>query len=761
MGIIFHEKSKNFHLFNDRISYIFTILENGQLGQLYFGERLRDREDFGYLLELRCRAMAACTYEGNRAFSLEHIRQEYPCYGTGDMRHPAYTVAQENGSRISEFVYCGHEITAGKPELEGLPATYTEAEDEAETLEVYLRDEVSGTKLTLRYTIFRDYGAIARNARFEQYGAQTVVLDRAMSLNLDLPDREYEMVELTGAWTRERYVKKRPLEHGIQAVYSLRGSSSGNFNPFLALKRPETTEHTGEVMGFSLVYSGSFLAQAEVDTYDVTRVSMGIHPENFIWPLQQGEHFETPEAVLVYSKEGLNGMSQTFHQLYRTRLARGKWRDQPRPILINNWEATYFDFNEEKILTIAQTAKDLGIELFVLDDGWFGRRNNDLTSLGDWYENLEKLPEGIPGLARKVTDLGLQFGLWIEPEMVNKDSDLYRAHPDWMLSTPNRNACHGRNQFVLDFSRPEVVDAIYEMLEKIFAGAPISYIKWDMNRSMSEVFSHTAKPQEQGMVWHKYILGVYRLYSRLIARFPEILFESCASGGCRFDPGMLYYAPQCWTSDDTDAVERLKIQYGTSFVYPVSSMGAHVSAVPNHQLRRVTPLNTRANVAYFGTFGYELDISKMAEEEKEAVKEQVAFMKAYRKLIQQGTFYRLLSPFDGNVTAWMVVSEDRKQALLGYYRVLQKVNDAYHRVYLQGLDETLEYQVSLVRTSVRDASVLEEGKQRIPVAGAPFGGDALMRAGLLVSDGSSGEGTRETAFDEGDYQSRIYELTAL
>ncbi|MDE6357509.1 MAG: alpha-galactosidase, partial [Eubacteriales bacterium] len=446
-----------------------------------------------------------------------------------------------------------------------------------------------------------------RSARFSN---EKFVLTNAMSFSVDLPDYKYEMIELTGAWSRERNVKTRKLEHGTQGIYSMRGCSSGNYNPFIALKRFNTDEFSGEVYGFSLVYSGNFLAQVDVDTYDVARVTLGINPNNFNWTLNNGEEFQTPEVVSVYSDKGLNKMSQTYHTLYRTRLARGYWRDRERPILVNNWEATYFDFNEEKIISLAEKAKELGIELLVLDDGWFGKRNDDTSSLGDWYVNLEKLPNGISGLSKKITDMGISFGLWIEPEMVNKDSDLYRAHPEYMLATPNRNISHGRNQYILDFSKKEVIDYIYTMLEKVISESKISYIKWDMNRCMSEVFSSGMDSEYQGKVMHKYILGVYDLYERLISKFPEILFESCASGGARFDPGMLYYAPQCWTSDNTDAIERLKIQYGTSMVYPLSSIGSHVSAIPNHQVFRNTPIETRANVAYFGTFGYELDLNK-------------------------------------------------------------------------------------------------------------------------------------------------------
>lgn len=741
MAIIYHESSQTFHLFNGEISYVFMVLKNHQLGQLYFGKRIHDREDFSYLLELKDRPMSACVFEGDRTFSLEHIKQEYPAYGNGDMRYPAYTIAQENGSRISEFVYSGYTIKNGKPGIEQLPATYVEQENEAETLEVSLEDSVSGTRIVLRYTIFEDFPVITRNVRFEQNAAAKVSLERAMSLSLDLPDMDYEMVELAGAWARERYVEKRKLKHGIQAVYSLRGCSSANYNPFIALKRPETTERSGEVIGFSLIYSGNFLAQAEVDTYDTTRITIGIHPESFSWQLGKGDFFETPEAVMVYSENGLNGMSHVFHGLYQSRLVRGKWRDAQRPILINNWEATYFDFEESKILEIAECAKNLGIELFVLDDGWFGKRNNDTSSLGDWYVNLEKLPNGISGLARQIENMGMKFGLWIEPEMINKDSRLYREHPDWVLSVPNRRMSHGRNQYVLDFSREDVIDGIYGQLENIFKDAPISYVKWDMNRSMTEVYSQAAPPDEQGTIMHRYILGVYRLYEKLIARFPDILFESCASGGSRFDPGMLYYAPQCWTSDDTDAVERLKIQYGTSMVYPISSMGAHVSAAPNHQLHRNTSLSMRGNVACFGAFGYELDITKLTEEEKEMIKEQVSFMKRYRKLLQYGKFYRLASPFDGNVTAWMVVDKEQKTALVGYYRILQRVNDAYHKIKLQGLNKDYCYHVTVLDEKIY--------------------GDELMNIGLIVSDASSGENHEKYDGTNGDFQSRIYELTVV
>lgn len=735
--ITFHEETKTFHLYNRDISYIISIMENGHLEQLYYGKRIHDKADFSYLAERCSRPMTSYIYEGDRTFSLEHIRQEYPVYGSTDYRHPAVEVLQENGSRIMDFQYEGHEISSGKPRLSGLPATYTESDEEAETLVIQLRDGVTGVRLELLYTIFSEGGVIARSARFRNDGGRAVHLLTAMSLSLDLPDKEYVWMQFSGAWARERHIKNRVLEQGIVAIDSLRGNSSHEHNPFMVLRRPNAAEDVGEVIGFSLVYSGNFRIQAEVDTHDVTRVTVGISPEGFDWKLDAGEIFQTPEAVMVYSSDGLNGMSRTFHHLYRKRLARGYWRDRVRPILNNNWEATYFDFTQDKLIEIAKKAKECGVELFVLDDGWFGARSNDHAGLGDWAANKERLPYGISGLSEAIENLGMGFGLWFEPEMVNKDSDLYRAHPDWILKTPERSVSHGRRQYVLDFSRKEVVDCIYGMMYKILSESKISYIKWDMNRSITECYSAALPADRQGEVFHRYILGVYDLYERLISAFPKILFESCASGGGRFDPGILYYAPQGWASDDSDAVERLKIQYGTSMCYPISSIGSHVSVIPNHQVFRNTPLHTRANVAYFGTFGYELDLNKLTDEELLEVKDQIAFMKEYREILQFGDFYRLKSPFEGNETVWMTVSEDKKTAVVGWYRVLNGVNLPYSRVRLQGLNPDVVYE-----------NLLD---------GTEHYGDELMHVGLITSDGMAGqlEGDAERITD---FESRIYLL---
>ena len=738
MSVFYHEKSQTFHLTNGRISYLMKILPNGTLGQLYFGRAIRDRENFDHLLEFASRPMSSCVFEGNPCFSLEHCRQEYPSHGSTDFRRPAVELRQPNGSRITSFVYHSHTVAPGKPALKGLPATYCEQDSEAETLTIRLRDELLNVSVYLNYTLFASHPALARSARIVNEGGLELHLTHAMSLSLDLPDMEYELLHFSGAWGRERYLKVRKLEQGVQSVESLRGHSSHNHNPFVMLRRPGTDEDQGEVLGFSLVYSGNFLAQAEVDTWDTTRITLGINPFGFDWKLEPGQGFQTPEAVAVYSHQGMGAMSRTFHTLYRSRLARGEWRDRPRPILINNWEATYFNFDEDKLVSIAQAAKRDGVELFVLDDGWFGARRSDRAGLGDWIANPELLPQGIPGLAERIEALGMRFGLWFEPEMVNRDSDLYRAHPDWLLQTPGRTPSHGRNQFVLDFSRPEVVDRVHAMMADILSGAKVSYVKWDMNRSITEAYSAALPPDRQGEVFHRYILGVYDLYERLTSAFPHVLFESCASGGGRFDPGMLYYAPQAWTSDDSDAAERLKIQYGTSFCYPVVSMGAHVSAVPNHQVNRATPLSTRANVAYFGTFGYELDLNRLTSKEREQVRAQIAFMKEHRDVIQFGDFYRLLSPFQGNYTAWMAVSPDRRTALVGWYKTLNEVNGPFRRLRLRGLDPALCYTVD--GTSAHY-------------------GDELMEVGLVTTDSSAGE-CRDGQCPSRDFDSHIFVLRA-
>ncbi|NGT32433.1 alpha-galactosidase [Clostridium perfringens] len=715
MPIIFHKELKEFHLYNKEISYIIHILPNGHVGNLYFGKKIDPYKTYNHLFEGIYRPLAAYVYEGDNKFSLQNTRQEYPTFGLSDFRKGAFLIKQENGSEISDFKYESHKIIEGKLKLKGLPQTYVENKEDATTLEITLLDEVIKSKLKLYFTIFEDRAVITRSASFLNLSNKSINIEKAMSFNLDLPDSNYNMIQLNGAWGRERHVHDRSIKEGTQGFYSLKGASSAEFNPFLALRRPNTDELSGEVIGFSLVYSGNFMAEIDVDTYNQTRIMMGIHPDRFSWPLNLNEEFYTPEVVIVYSDKGLNYMSQVYHSLYRECLMRGKWKDSVRPILLNSWEALSFSIDEEKIKELATNASKLGVELFVLDDGWFGKRNNDNAGLGDWTVNKEKFPNGLNEIIEYINKLGMDFGIWIEPEMVNKDSELYRSHPDWIIHDPNRKPSHTRNQYTLDFSRDEVVDHIYNQIEKLLSDYNISYVKWDMNRYITECYSKDKGANLQGTVYHKYILNVYKLYDKLTTRFPDILFESCSSGGARFDPGMLYYAPQTWTSDNTDAMERIKIQYGSSLVYPLISMGSHVSESPNQQVFRETALETRANVAYFGNLGYELDVNKLWDVEKEEIKKQIQFYKENREVFQFGKFYRIKNPYNNNISAWMVKSNDEKTIILGCYKLLNHANEGKERVKLFGLDKDGDYKLSYPYEK-------------------EFKGDELMNVGISMND---------------------------
>lgn len=753
MHILVNQKNLEFHLCNENISYILKVLDDGSLGHLYFGKKIKHRDSYQHLVQFTSAEVPVTpnALDDKRGFCKDILLQEYPSYGNGDYREPAIVVLQENGSRITDFTYHSYEIVEGKENLKNLPNTYVENSNEAKTLKIYLKDELIGATLTLSYTIFKDYDVVTRNAHIKNESDEKLVLERFLSASLDFKEPDFQIVHLSGAWSRERHVEISEINQNKFVIDSKRGTSSVNSNPFIALKRKETTEFSGEVYGFNLVYSGNHIEMVEKNQYNKLRVSIGMNPFNFNWTLLKGDEFQSPEVVMSYSNTGMNGLSLNYHRLYRERLARGVWRDKVRPILLNNWEATYFDFNEEKILDIAKKAKELGVELFVLDDGWFGARNHDKAGLGDWWSNLEKIPSGVEGLSKKVEEMGIKFGLWFEPEMVNKDSELYRNHPNWILRAPNRKDTPSRNQHTLDLGREDVREYLYEKLSKILRESKISYVKWDMNRPMTEVWSEVVDSTKQGEVFHRYILGLYELLEKLTTEFPEILFESCASGGNRFDPGMLYYMPQTWTSDDTDAVERIKIQYGTSLCYPVVSMGAHVSAVPNHQTNRITPIKTRGNVAVFGAFGYELDLNKITDEEKEIVKKQIEFFKENRELIQFGDFYRLVSPFEKklNDAAWMVVSKDKKEAIVAKYKILSVPNAGYESLLLSGLDEDYLYSV-----------------ESLQVQGESYYGDELHTSGLIFKEPSFNdlgnlqvEGELDSLI--GDFKSCLIKLKAI
>ena len=737
MPIEWREDDRQFHLHNDRISLILRVYEDGSLGHLHLGAPLPAGRSYRHL--------GPDPFEGFTNRVGQPVPLAYPTPGTGDFGVPAIVVAAADGSTALALGYRSHRIVGGKPALDGLPSTYTEDDTEADTLEITLRDEPAGIEVDLRFTIFADRPVIARSATIRNASPSAAELRCAMSMVADLPDADWQMLGLAGSWARERHLVERPLVPGIQSMSSVRGASSAAHNPFVALQRASTDEMHGEAIGFSLVYSGNFLAEVQVDAYATTRVRLGIEPSTFIWRLEPGEAFTTPEAIVAWSATGLGGLSMAFHDLFRNRLARGAWRDRPRPVLLNNWEATYFDFDADRLVGIATTARDLGVELFVLDDGWFGARDDDTTSLGDWFVDRRKLPDGIDGLARRITDLGIGFGLWIEPEMVSRQSQLFEIHPDWAIGVPGRPMTESRQQLVLDMTRPDVVDHLADVLTEVLGSAPISYVKWDMNRNITEPWSPSLPADRQGEFFHRYILGVYELYRRLTTRFPEILFESCASGGGRFDPGLMAFAPQGWTSDGTDAVERLRIQWGTSLVYPLSSMGAHVSAVPNHQVGRVTPLSTRAAVAFFGVFGYELDPTILDAEERAAVVDQVAFYKRHRELVQRGRFLRLVSPFKGerDRAAWMVASDDRQRALVGMYQILGTPDPGPERLRLAGLDPEVIYTVTGWPAS-SDRLVQANTGQR--------SGAELMGAGLVL------DLERSATVDRGDFWAQLFVL---
>lgn len=685
MPILYDAQKETFHLTDSsHFSFILkTAIEpdgNKTLLNPYWGAALQDA-DLSYLDEENKKAASFDSFANHNSYA-------YPARGRGDFRPVALTAMGADGTRCAVLAYQGHAIQTGKPGIPGLPAVYVENETEADTLSIRMLDGLTGLSVTLRYTVMNDLHALTSSVIFENLGQHPITLENPASACATLRG-SYDMLHLHGGWAKERAVERVPSLHGIREINSSRGASGHHHNPLMVLLSPDATEKSGDCFAMNFVYSGSFRLQTEENEFGYTRMLGGLN--ECFWRLMPGETLHTPEMVMVYSGEGLSGMSHIFHALYRTRLCRGLWRDTPRPVLVNNWEGTYFDFTTEKLMAIAEKAADIGIELFVLDDGWFGRRNSDNCSLGDWVVNEKKLPGGLSLLADKMNALGLKFGLWFEPEMISPNSDLYRAHPDWCLHVPGRYRNEQRQQLILDMSRSDVQDYVIEAVSRVLESAHIEYVKWDMNRNFSEVGSALLDAEHQGEVHHRYMLGLYRVLETITSRFPRILFESCSGGGGRFDPGMLHYMPQTWTSDDSDAVERLMIQYGTSFAYPVSAMGAHVSAVPNHQVGRVTTLEMRGHVAMSGNFGYELDLSRLSQEELSLMKEQVAFVKEIRTLTQQGRFTRLASPFEGSLAAWQFSNADQTELLICLFRRYAGANSAMQFIKILDIDENRWY----------------------------------------------------------------------
>lgn len=695
MSIIFQEEYKTITLSTVNTLYQMQVDCLGHLLHLYYGRKV-DEKDMSYQYFNADHAFSPYPHQesGVRRSSPDILPQEYTGFNTGDYRTGCLETFGGTGMNAADFTYDRHETLPGKYQVEGMPSVYDEG-GQAETLVVYLKDAVTGLRLELYYGVFEKEDIITRAARLVNGTGQQVRLEKAASACLDIPFGDWDMIHFHGRHAMERRMERIHLPRTVTTVKSGRGTSSHHHNPFVILCDRDATEEQGDCYGLMLVYSGNHRTDVEVDQTGSTRVVMGISDELFSWNLNPGEAFSAPEVILGFSSRGLGHLSRLYHHIIRHNVCRGRYKTARRPVLINNWEATYFDFTADKVYDIARVAAGLGVEMLVLDDGWFGQRYDDNRALGDWYVNEEKLPGGLKPLIDRINGLGMKFGIWIEPEMVNEDSDLYRAHPDWALSVPGRLPALCRNQLVLDMSRQDVVDYLYERISGLLRDNHIEYIKWDMNRNLTDVYSHALPADRQGEVSHRYVLGLYSLLDRLTTEFPDVLFEGCSGGGGRFDAGMLAYSPQIWCSDDTDAIERLVIQHGTSFGYPVSAMGAHVSACPNHQTGRTVPLGTRAVAAMSGTFGYELDISKLSDEEKEEIRRQIKFFKENYSLIQDGEYHRLSDP-DSNewYTAWEFAAADGSEALLNVVLTHSKANSPHIHLRLRGLDPDARYRIA-------------------------------------------------------------------
>lgn len=708
MAIRVTQQGRNFYLETLRSMYQIKADEYGVLKHIWYGSRTDC--DMEYLLDYPDVGFSGNIYEAEnkREYSLDTMPLEYSCKGIGDYRIPAAAITHSNGSDALDLRFDGYEIKKGKYEISGLPAVYAD-EDEAETLEIYLKDTSSDIRVILKYGVLEKKDIITRSAVFVNMGDAPCIITKAFSLCLDIPHGDWDWVHFHGRHTMERLVERRKLFHGVQESSSNRGTSSHQQNPSVLLCSNDCTETSGECIGALLVYSGSFQTKIELTQLNQVRMLMGINSECFSWELKPNEQFSTPEVILSYSDSGMETLSHNFHKVIRNNICRGEYKLSERPVLINNWEATYFDFNEERLENIAKEASKLGVDMFVMDDGWFGKRDSDTSGLGDWFVNEAKLKGGLNTLVEKVKSYGMKFGIWFEPEMVSEDSELYRAHPDWAIKIPNRKPTRGRYQLVLDMTRKDVRDCLFKVISEVLRSADISYVKWDMNRSICDWYSAELPAENMGEMQHRYVLGLYELLDRLTTEFPHILFEGCSGGGGRFDAGILYYCPQIWCSDDTDAYERTKIQYGTSFFYPISTIGSHVSIVPNHQTGRITPFETRAVTAMSGSFGYELDLNTLSEEEKNAVIEQNKRFKKYGPLIHNGRYYRLSNPMTDKFAIWSFVSENSGEVLVHGMIFRTEPNMTRYAVKLRGLIPDKKYAVDGDNTIYTGKALMEGG----------------------------------------------------
>ena len=699
-------KDNVFRLSTKDTSYWFHITKYNHLEQIYYGPFLKEQPIEGLLIKRSATIGSCISYDQEDInYCLDNMCLEWSGTGYGDYRFAPTEIRMPDQTFSNDFTYESHEIFNGHIPLDGLPHSYCEPQrdetldsaikpleaSKCETLKILLEDVSTNTHLHLYYTVYSEVNVIARRVRITNYSSEPLILRKLMSLMIDIPNRNFNMITFDGGWIKEANRHDRKLQYGMSTNFSNTGASSNRHNPGFILAEEHATEHTGRVYGFNLVYSGNHFGGVELSNHDIARVVLGINPHCFEWELKPGEHFDAPEAIMTFSNTGLNGMSHNFHDFINQHIVRGDWKNKERPVLINNWEAHFFKFNEKKLLALASQAQKLGVEMFVLDDGWFGKRNIDNAGLGDYNVNRKKLPSGIKGFAKKIRALGMDFGLWFEPEMVNEDSDLFRKHPEYAIRIPGRKNTLGRNQLVLDLCNPDVQNYIIESVGKILDEADVSYVKWDMNRHISDAYSPTLK--NQGEFYHRHMLGLYHVLDSLFTKRPHILLESCSSGGNRFDLGMLCYSPQVWSSDDTDPVERLKIQGGLSYLYPLSTIGAHVSSAPHQQTLRETPLSTRFNVAAFGCLGYELDLKYLSRLEKKEIREQISFYKKYRKLLQYGRFSRLDSPKDNKVL-WQVVSKDKSKAISGLFQTLATASEGYDYLKVLDLDKNKDYVIT-------------------------------------------------------------------
>ncbi len=729
MSITFYEGEQIFKLDTRNTTYAIGIVDEEKfLGHIYYGKRLKDYH-IRYLMRTKENPFVPSENNRERVSFLDSFAMEYPSHGLGDYRESCISIRTLKGNTGLSLSYVSHRITEGKVSFQDLPSAFG-SKEESSVLEILCEDKVTGLCVVLQYGVFEDTDVITRSVKVINKGKETIYLTKVYSACLDMDNKDFEAVSLHGSWARERQIQSVPVSHGKYSVESLRGESSHQDHPFMALKTVGTTQETGEVYAMHFVYSGNFKVQVQSDQFDQIRMVMGIHPEDFTWKLEMEEEFQSPEVVMTYSGEGLGKMTRSLHDFYRKHLIRSQYRNKKRPILINNWEATYFEFDTDKLIAIAKQASELGIEMLVMDDGWFGNRYDDSRALGDWQVNEEKLKGGLKHLVEEVNKLGMKFGIWFEPEMISPDSDLYRAHPDWAIAIPGRKASLCRNQYVLDLSRKEIRDYAYECVARILRSANIEYVKWDMNRQLSDLGSLELPADRMGELYHRYVLAVYEMQERLITEFPYLLLENCSGGGARFDPGMLYYSPQIWCSDDTDAIERLKIQEGTALIYPLSSMGAHVSDCPNHTVGRVTPFETRGYVALAGTFGYELDVTRIPKEDRAAIPEQIAMYHKYNDLVREGDYYRIASYAENHYfDCYGVVSKDKKEALYTFIQVMNRPNHHSRRLCLQGLDPDKMYAI--------------EGEE------GSFMGELLMKAGMNIPN------------PWGDFKGRLIHLTEV